>query len=161
MKYVMDDNWELVPVEDRVINESRRRKRKRPVGGYFVTYTTGYPNHDTHMFNVHNGTDFPKEEQESTEAANEVSSELAGGSTEAGIGGGEASGNGDGAIGGDGGASAGGEGGGCCEDLATDKEDTELQESSSLSAEEKMILFNRGERRENVRACSDEKLALY
>jgi len=82
--------------------------------------------------------------QEAEAAAEEATNSLDGGNAGAGE-----SGAGTTASGG---AAGGADGGGMGESL---------QEASNLSPEEKMDLFNRGQRRENLGACKDDKLVAY
>ena len=125
--------------------KKKRKKRKTPR----VTYTTGWPWYNDHMFNHHIGScDCDKDKDEAGEdAANNANDAIGGGESVGDAG--SAGGN----LGGDfgGGDSAGGEGGAMGESLVNEAVDYYDQIP-------KMAMLNDGTRGFNAKAASDEKL---
>lgn len=121
--------------------KKKRKKRKTPK----VTYTTGWPWYNDHMFNHHMGScDCNKDKDEAGEDAADNANDA--------IGGGESVGDA-GSAGGDfgGGDSVGGEGGAMGESLV--KEAVDYYDQIP-----KMAALNDGTRGFNAKAASDEKL---
>ena len=125
--------------------KKKRKKRKTPR----VTYTTGWPWYNDHMFNHHIGScDCDKDKDEAGEDAADNANDAIGGGESVGDAG-SAGGN----LGGDfgGGDSAGGEGGAMGESLVNEAVDYYDQIP-------KMAMLNDGTRGFNAKAASDEKL---
>lgn len=125
--------------------KKKRKKRKTPR----VTYTTGWPWYNDHMFNHHIGScDCDKDKDEAGEDAADNANNAIGGGDSVGDAG-SAGGN----LGGDfgGGDSAGGEGGAIGEGLV--KEAVDYYDQIP-----KMAMLNDGTRGFNAKAASDEKL---
>lgn len=125
--------------------KKKRKKRKTPR----VTYTTGWPWYNDHMFNHHIGScDCDKDKDEAGEDAADNANDAIGGGDSVGD-----AGSAEGNLGGDfgGGDSAGGEGGAIGESLVNEAVDYYDQIP-------KMAMLNDGTRGFNAKAASDEKL---
>ena len=125
--------------------KKKRKKRKTPR----VTYTTGWPWYNDHMFNHHIGScDCDKDKDEAGEDAADNANDARGGGDSVGD-----AGSVEGNLGGDfgGGDSAGGEGGAIGEGLV--KEAVDYYDQIP-----KMAMLNHGTRGFNAKAASDEKL---
>lgn len=125
--------------------KKKRKKRKTPR----VTYTTGWPWYNDHMFNHHIGScDCDKDKDEAGEDAADNANDAIGGGDSVGD-----AGSAEGNLGGDfgGGDSAGGEGGAIGEGLV--KEAVNYYDQIP-----KMAMLNDGTRGFNAKAASDEKL---
>lgn len=128
----------LETLEEAKKKKKKRKKRKTPR----VTYTTGWPWYNDHMFNHHMGScDCNKDKDEAGEDAADNANDA--------IGGGESVGDA-GSTGGDfgGGDSAGGEGGAMGESLVNE----------ALTPLQKMYALENGTRGFNAAAASDQKL---
>lgn len=125
--------------------KKKRKKRKTPR----VTYTTGWPWYNDHMFNHHIGScDCDKDKDEAGEDAADNANDAIGGGDSVGD-----AGSAGGSLGGDfgGGDSAGGEGGAIGEGLVNEA-------VNYYDQIPKMAMLNDGTRGFNAKAASDEKL---
>ena len=135
-EYIGETNLETL---EEAKKKKKRKKRKTPK----VTYTTGWPWYNDHMFNHHMGScDCNKDKDEAGEDAADNANDA--------IGGGESVGDA-GSVGGDFGGDIGGEGGAMGESLV--KEAVDYYDQIP-----KMAALNAGTRGFNAKAASDEKL---
>lgn len=125
--------------ESNTLTESKRRKKskKKKIGGY-ITYTTGDPDLNIKHFNKSMGTFGLGDADRWTNIVGDTLPDGPVSSEGADVG----EGTGDGASG------EGGMG-------------ENLEEASNLTPFEKMRDFDAGKRRENIKACSDQKLQMY